>query len=142
MLAAEAQRQAMFPTFHKPEVCTSSLGSPRSRLNTFLTGLPLVPILTSWLADILTRSRQLVPYVPCNKPLRRIFEIQCHPRADAVCAKFDSLFMKHWPFKSQRERNRFSAARTNRWACLAFPTAHDDHLLDTVDQSEHAAIFA
>lgn len=77
-------------------------------------------------------SRQIVPYVPCNKPPPTIFDIQCHPRADAVCAELDSFYMKHWPFKGQKERNRFFTSQTNRWACLAFPTADDDRLLDTV----------
>lgn len=61
-----------------------------------------------------------------------MFDIQCHPRADAICAELDSFFMKHWPFKSQKERNRFFTSQTNRWACLAFPMADDDRLLDTV----------
>ncbi len=77
-------------------------------------------------------SRQVVPYVPCNKPPPTIFGIECHPRADAVCAELDSFFMEHWPFKNQEERNRFFTSQTNRWACLAFPMADDDRLLDTV----------
>ncbi|KAM0794822.1 aristolochene synthase [Usnea florida] len=77
-------------------------------------------------------SRQVVPYVPCNKPPPTIFDLECHPRADAVCAELDSFFMKHWPFKDQKERNRFFASQTNRWACFAFPMADDDRLLDTV----------
>ena len=77
-------------------------------------------------------SRQVVPYVPCDKPPPTIFDIQCHPRADAVCAELDSFFMKHWPFKTQKERNRFFTAQTNRWGCLAFPMADDDRVVDTI----------
>ena len=40
--------------------------------------------------------------------------------------------MKHWPFKTQKERNRFFTSQTNRWACYAFPMADDDRILDTV----------
>ena len=126
----------MFPMFHKPEAWTPSISSSRSRLDTFLLNLPLVQPLTSRLADILTMgfvwSRQVVPYVPCNTPPPTILDCQCHPRADAVCAELDSFFMKHWPFKSQKERNRFFTSQTNRWACYAFPMADDDRFLDTV----------
>ena len=126
----------MFPMFHKPEDWTLLADSSRSGLNTFILSLPLVQTFTSRLAEILTMgfvwSRQVVPYVPCNKPPPSIFDIQCHPRADAVCAELDSLFMKHWPFKNQKERNRFFTAQINRWACLSFPMADDDRLLDTV----------
>ena len=122
--------------FHKPEEWTPSSYSFRSRLNALILGLPLVQSFTSRLADVLTMgfvwSRQVVPYVPCNKPPPTIFDLECHPRADAVCAELDSFFMKHWPFKNQKERDRFFASQTNRWACFAFPMADDDRLLDTV----------
>lgn len=126
----------MFPMFHKPESWSPSFQTSRSRLNTLILNLPLVQPFTSRLADILTMgfvwSRQVVPYVPCNKPPPTIFDIKCHPRADAVCAELDAFFLKHWPFKNQKERNRFFASQTNRWACLAYPMADDDRLLDTV----------
>ena len=126
----------MFPMFHKPEAWTPSINKSRSRLDSFILNLPFVQPFTSRLANILTMgfvwSRQVVPYVPCNKPPPTIFDIQCHPRADAVCAELDSLFMKHWPFKTQKERNRFFTSQTNRWACYAFPMADDDRILDTV----------
>lgn len=77
-------------------------------------------------------SRQIVSYVPCNKPPPTIFDIQCHSRADAVCAELDSFFIQHWPFKSQEERNRFLNSQTNGFACWALPLADDDRLLDTV----------
>ena len=126
----------MFPMFHIPDAWMPSIQGSRSHLNTLILHLPLVQPFTSRLADILTMgfawSRQVVPYVRCNKPPPTIFEVRCHPRADAVCAELDSFFMKHWPFKSQKERNRFFTSQTNRWACLAFPTADDDRLLDTI----------
>lgn len=125
----------MFPMFHKADL-TPSFYSSRSHLNTLILGLPLVQTFTSRLAEIFSMgfvwSRQIVPYVPCNKPPPTIFDLECHPRADAVCAELDSFFMEHWPFKDQRERNRFFASQTNRWACFAFPMADDDRLLDTV----------
>lgn len=136
MPAAEPSRYMKFPMFHKPEAWTPTIHNSRSRLNTLILSLPLVQIFTSRLADILTMgfvwSPQVVPYVPCNKPPPTIFDIQCHPRADAVCAELDSFFMKHWPFKYQKDRNRFFTSQTNRWGCLAFPMADDDRLLDTV----------
>ena len=139
MLAAEpsrTSRQTMFPMFHKPEDWSPAIHSTRSRLNTLILNLPLIQPFTSRVADILSMgfvwSRQVVPYVPCNKPPRTIFDIQCHPRADAVCAELDSFYMQHWPFKTQRDRDRFFTSQTNRWACYAFPMADDDRLLDTV----------
>lgn len=92
----------------------------------------------------LKRLRRRHPYygfcmVPSNCVLRSLqqaatysFDIQCHPRADAVCAELDSFFIQHWPFKSQEERNRFLNSQTNRFACWALPLADDDRLLDTV----------
>ena len=126
----------MFPMFHQPEAWKLSVNSSRSRLDTLVLNLPLIQPFTSRLADILAMgfvwSRQVVPYVPSNKPPLTNFDVQCHPRADAVCAELDSFFMKHWPFKSQKERNRFFTSQTNRWACYAFPMADDDRLVDTV----------
>ena len=61
-----------------------------------------------------------------------MFDVQCHPRADAVCSELDRFFMKHWQFESQKERDRFFASQINRWSCLVYPMADDDRLLDTV----------
>lgn len=136
MPAAEPSRYMKFPMFHKPEAWTPTIHNSRSRLNTLILSLPLAQIFTSRLADIPTMGSvwfpQVMPYVPCNKSPPTIFDIQCHPRADAVCAELDSFFMKHWPFKNQKDRNRFFTSQTNRWGCLAFPMADDDRLLDTV----------
>ena len=72
------------------------------------------------------------PYDPCDKPPPTIFDIECHPQADAVCAELNGFFTKHWPFKDQKERSRFLTSQTNRWACLAYPMADGDRIMDTV----------
>ena len=118
---------------HQPQ---SLLPSVYSSLNTLISSLRLFQTFTSLLANVLNmglvRSRQVVPYVPSDKPPPTIFDIRCHPQADTVCAELDSFFVKHWPFKSQKERERFLTSQINRFACLVFPMADDDRLLDMV----------
>ena len=125
----------MFPMFHKPAAWAPSLPLSRSHLNELILNLPLVQPFTSRLADVLTMgfawSKQVVPYVPCNKPPPSIFGVQCHPRADAVCAELDSFFLKNWPWKTQKDKDRFFASQANRWSCYAFCMADDDRLVDT-----------
>lgn len=61
-------------------------------------------------------------------PLPSRFEPLCHPRMEAVAAEVDGFFLQHWPFDSDKARQKFLDAGFSRVTCLYFPKALDDRI--------------
>ena len=105
-------------------------------MHSIIIKVPFVDSVIRLLLDPLKMGNSVsipaLPYIPHNKPPPTVFAIKCYPKADEVCRELDSFFLKHWPFKDQKERNRFFASQTNRWACYALPLVRDDRIIDSV----------
>ena len=74
--------------------------------------------------------RKRVPYNPDARPPPTVFPITYHPQADHVCAELDAFFYRYWPWKSEAAREHFLRSEINRWACLAFPLAREDRIME------------
>lgn len=61
-------------------------------------------------------------------PLPSRFEPLCHPLMESVAAEVDGYFLQHWPFDSDKSRQKFLDAGFSRVTCLYFPKALDDRI--------------
>lgn len=53
---------------------------------------------------------------------------KCHRLEKQITAEVDGYFLAHWPFKNDREREKFVAAGFSRVTCLYFPMSMDERM--------------
>lgn len=62
------------------------------------------------------------------KPPPSSWTPRCHAREKDVAEIVDNYYLEHWPFPSQKSKQKFLNAGFSRVTCLYFPTAKDDRI--------------
>ncbi|KAI0418209.1 Aristolochene synthase in complex with 12,13-Difluorofarnesyl diphosphate [Xylaria grammica] len=60
--------------------------------------------------------------------VKSTFQLRCHSRLEEIEQEVNEYFMAHWPFPSDKSRERFLGGRFTRCTCMYFPDAKDDRI--------------